>query len=464
MANINEAERTDSEEKEPLYGLSDRAIEDILEALHSGHHDAVILALDHLSAADSAELLSKISDEDRRKLLAEFGAALDPYTFSDLSPDLRLEALENMSPVQVAAILSELESDDALDLIIDLEPEFQKDIIRKLSAKMRVTLEEGLSFPEDSAGRLMQREFVGIPQFWTVGKTIDYMRAATNELPEDFFDVFVITPAYHVVGVIPLNRIMRSSRSEKLDNLKLDDFHPIPATTDQEEVAQLFRREDLTSAPVVDAEGRLIGVITIDDVVDVIDEEAQEDIMLLGRISETDLYAPALNTSWRRVRWLGITLINTLIASFVISRFEATIEEIVALAILMPIVAAMGGNAGMQVVTVTVRALATRELSPRNFMRLIGKEMGVGVINGVVFGLILGVLATLWFGNPMLGMVLTSAMLLNMIWAGFAGTLIPITIERLGADPALAAGPLLTTTTDVLGFLAFLGLATIFLI
>jgi len=452
------------EDGDSFYGLSDEDIDNILEALDREDSAAVESAISDLGPADTAELLSKVSEEDREQILSEHAAAIDPRAYAELPPEMRQHALEMMAPQQVAAIIAELESDDALYLIENLEPSFRQDVIRKLSAKMRLTLEEGLNYPEESAGRLMQREFVAIPQFWTVGKAIDYMRAAADELPDEFFDLFVISPTYRVVGEVPLNRLVRARRAVKMEDLALEEIHTVPADMDQEEVAQIFRRENLMSAPVIDSEDRLIGVITIDDIIDVIDEEAQEDILLLGRISETDLYAPPLQTSWRRVRWLLITLVNTLIASFVISRFEATIEEIVALAVLMPIVAAMGGNAGMQVVTVTVRALATRELSPRNFPRLVGKEIIVGMINGLTFGIILGVLATLWFGSPMLGAILMAAMMFNMIWAGIAGAAIPITLDRFGADPALAAGPLLTTTTDVLGFFAFLGLATLFLI
>ena len=258
-----------------VFGLTDRYIQAIVEALRNGEEDIVSRELADLSEADIAELIEKVEDEDRQTLLQTHGDLLDPYVFSELDSGLRRKVLTEMPARQVAALISEMDSDDALDLIIDLPDDFQHEVIRFLSAKTRITLEEGLNFPEESAGRLMQREFVAVPQFWTIGKTIDYLRAATEELPDEFFDLFVIDPAYHVVGIIPLNRVVRSKRSEKLEDLKLEDIHPIPATMDQEEVAQLFRRENLTSAPVVDESGRLIGVVTVDDIVDVIDEEAQ---------------------------------------------------------------------------------------------------------------------------------------------------------------------------------------------
>lgn len=446
------------------YGISDGTIQEIIDALYSGYDDAVIDAVSGLTAADAAELLAKASEESRQKLLSEHGPAFKPSAFTELAPDLRKNALQNLEAQQVAAIISELESDDALDLIYNLDYDFQTEIIRKLSSKMRVTLEEGLSFPEDSAGRLMQREFVAIPQFWTVGKTIDYIRAASDDLPEEFFDVFVISPTYHVLGEIPVNHLIRARRTEKLENLTLDDIHLIPATMDQEEVAQIFRREDLSSAPVVDEEERIIGVITIDDVVDVIDEEHHEDILKLGGVDTGDLYRAIWSTTGLRFRWLFVNLITAIVASVVISMFEATIQQIIALAILMPIVASMGGNAGTQALTVAVRALATRELSRTNAMRIIWKETIVGFLNGAAFAVIMGLIAALWFGSNMLGVVIASAMIINLIVAGLFGAGIPIVLHHMGSDPAVSSTVFLTTMTDVVGFLAFLGLAAMFLI
>lgn len=364
----------------------------------------------------------------------------------------------------MARIVSELDSDDALDLILPLDEEARREIILKLSYKDRIALEEGLAFPEESAGRLMQREFVAIPQFWTVGKTIDYLRAADETLPDEFFDLFVVDTAHSVVGEIPLSRLVRARRSEKLEDLALESTHPIPATMDQEEVAYIFKAEDLTSAPVVDEDDRLIGVITIDDVVDVIAEEAQEDIMKLGGATQGDFYRDIGTVSFSRGRWLLVNLLTAIFASAVISLFEATIEEIVALAVLMPIVASMGGNAGTQTLTVAVRALATRELSSANALRVIGKETLIGAINGGGFAIITGLVAGLWFDNPMLGVVIGAAMIVNLIAAGLFGALIPIALEKFGADPAVSSSVFLTTVTDVVGFFAFLGLASIFLI
>jgi magnesium transporter len=309
--------------------------------------------------------------------------------------------------------------------VAPLDPELQQEIMRKLSAKIRIALEEGLSFPEDSAGRLMQREFVAVPQFWTVGKTIDYLRAARDTLPDDFYDLIVIDPSHHVVGEIPLNRLVRSQRSVKIDDLTLEEVHLIPSSMDQEEVAIIFRNENLVSAPVVDDSGRLIGIITYDDVIYVIDEEAEEDLLKLAGVKEDDLYRNIISTASSRSRWLLINLLTAFLAASVISLFDATIEKIVALAVLMPIVAGMGGNAGTQAMTVAVRGIATNELSGTNAWRVIGKETAVGIINGVLFAALIGLIAGLWFQDTGIGAVIAAAMIINLIVADFLVQVFP---------------------------------------
>ncbi|MCB9983271.1 MAG: magnesium transporter [Rhodospirillales bacterium] len=446
------------------FTLSDDDIRGALDALHAEDSDTVHAVLDNLNPADTAELLAKAPTDDRREIIHMYGEILDPDVFSEMDIELRRATLAEMPPAQVAAIISELESDDALDLIETFDDDLQKEIIRKLSAKTRIALEEGLSFPEDSAGRLMQREVVAIPQFWTVGKTIDYLRAASSDLPEDFFDLFVIDPAYHVKGHIPLNRLVRARRSDKIEELTLEDTHPIPADMDQEEVAHLFRRENIVSAPVVDNDNRLLGAITIDDIVDVIDEEAQEDLLKLAGVDQGDLYRAVLSTTGTRFRWLFINLLTAILASIVISFFDATIEQIVALAVLMPIVASMGGNAGTQALTVAVRALATKELSETNTGRIIWKETIVGSLNGLAFAAITGLITAAWFSSTMLGLVIAAAMIINLLVAGIFGAAIPVFLSRTGADPAVASTVFLTTVTDVVGFFAFLGLAAVFLL
>ncbi|MCB1680561.1 MAG: magnesium transporter [Rhodospirillales bacterium] len=467
---------TTSENQEPLaekqasrdpneYQLTDADIKDVVDALRAQDADTLVTALDDLSSADTAELLSKIKEEDREELLSKFGDVLEPETFVELDTEISKTSLSAMSAAQVAQIISELESDDALLLLEPLDAAFQKEIMKHLSAKMRLAIEEGLSFPEDSAGRLMNREVVAIPEFWTVGKTLDYLRAASESIPESFFDVFVINPSYHLVGVIPLSKLVRNRRSGKIKDLITEEARPIPAEMDQEQVAHLFRRNDIVSAPVVDQNGRLLGVITIDDVVDVIDREAEEDILQLAGVgNQGDIYNAVITTAGNRFRWLFINLWTAILASVVISFFDATIEQIVALAVLMPIVASMGGNAGTQALTVAVRAIATREVSGTNTWRVIWKETLVGAVNGVLFAALTGLIAGLWFHSALLGLVIALAMIINLIAAGLFGAGIPLFLEKIGSDPAISSSVLLTTVTDVVGFLSFLGLASLLLI
>jgi magnesium transporter len=453
-----------ADEDENLFHLTDQEICEAAAAVRAQDTDTVHSLIQDLSPADIADLISKVGDEERREILRMYGHALDPEMFAEMDPEIRTKTLSDMNADEVARIISALDSDDALDLIIYLDKDFQKEIIRKLSTKTRLALEEGLSFPEDSAGRLMQREVVAVPEFWTVGKTVDYLRAADDSLPADFYDIIVVDPSYHVTGEIPLHRLLRSARSEKLEALKLDDAHPIPADMDQETVADIFRRDNILSAPVVDGNGRLLGVITIDDIVDVIDEEAHEDFLKMAGVDQGDLYRAVISTTSMRFRWLFINLLTAIMASAVISFFDAAIEQIVALAVLMPIVASMGGNAGTQSLTIAVRALAMRKLSRTNAWRIIGKETIVGLLNGILFAGIAGILTALCFNNPMLGCVIAAAMIVNLIVAGLFGAGIPIVLHRMGADPAVASAVFLTTVTDIVGFLAFLGLASLFLL
>lgn len=444
--------------------LSDDIIDTIVEAIREEDHSKIKDFLTNMGGKDTAELLSKISLANRYVLLEKHIDDINPESFVEMDDDLRAVTLELLKDTEVAKLLSGLETDDAVEVIVQLDPLFQKQILKRLSSKDRIALEEGLTYPEDSAGRLMERRFVAIPQFWTVGKTIDYLRVADEELPDDFFDIFVIDPLYRIKGEIPLNRIIRNRRSETIENLMSEAIHPIPAEMDQEDVAMIFRREGLVSAPVVDDMQRLIGVISIDDIVAVIDEEAQEDILRLGGVEGTDIYRDLLTTTKSRFSWLFLNLLTAIAASVVIGLFDATIDQIVALAILMPIVASMGGNAGTQTLTVAVRALATKDISRSNMWRLINKETLVGALNGIAFAVIIGTVTWFWFDNLTLGYVISAAMVINMVVAGLCGISIPIILDKLSIDPALASSVFLTTVTDVIGFFAFLGLASVFLV
>jgi magnesium transporter len=468
-SSVNEREYESTSEMleevaEEGFSLSDERIAAIREEILNDDRETLRALIIELSDADVADLLHKLDEYARHELLGKFGDDIDPYVFLLLDAELRERVLSDMPASQVARIIADLDSDDALEMILDLDEPFQKEILQKLSARTRLAIEEGLSYPEDSAGRLMQREYVAIPQFWTVGKTIDYLRAAADELPDDFYDLIVIDPSYHVVGAIPLNRLIRAKRSEKIAELSHSYNYMIPATMDQEEAAHLFRREGLGSAPVVDEDGRLVGVITIDDVIDVIDEEAEEDILKMAGVKEGDLYRAVLETSLTRSRWLAVNLLTAFLAAAIVSMFGETIEKVVALAALMPIVAGMGGNAGTQALTVSVRALAMRELSSANARRTIVKEGLVGLINGSIFATLVGIIAALWFQNMMLGGVIAMAMIINLFSAGVFGASIPIILDKLKLDPAIASAVFLTTITDCIGFFAFLGFATLFML
>lgn len=456
---IDEAEATPAED-DHAYGLNDAVIRAIAPLIEAEASNEALALLRELEPVDIAELIEKSSADLRGKILDLMDRKIHPEAYTHIDHELATSILSQMRPKQVSFIINHLESDDALDLVRDLDEEFKDEILKTLSRRLRIIVEEGLTFPEDSAGRLMQREMVSIPQFWTVGKAVDYLRSASETLPSDFYDIFVIDPLYHFVGKLPISKILRSERDVQIiDLLNEDSGYSVPAEMDQEEVTFLFRRHALISAPVVDENNRLIGMITVDDIVDVIDEEAEEDMLKMGGVANDDIYRAALSTAKSRFSWLAINLLTAIAASLVIGLFEATIQEVVALAVLMPIVASMGGNAGTQTLTVAVRALATKDLSSANAYQIVGKEFLVGVINGLLFAIIMGLIAWLWFDHLMLGAVIAAAMVFNLMVAGFAGVIIPLTLHKFDMDPALSSAVFLTTITDILGFFAFLGMA-----
>jgi magnesium transporter len=460
------ADHLEDDEDRPdprVTGLTPEFVGEVRTALELDKPERVCSLVTPLGYADLADLLESLDNRERAELVRAIRDSFDPTVLTELDDSVRLDVVEQFSTADLAAAIAHLESDDALYLIETLDDDRRIAVMQAMPAAFRAILEQGLSYPESSAGRLMQRDVVAVPGFWTVGETIDFLRRS-HGLPDDFYDLFVVDPAHRPAGTVPTSRVLRNPREIRIRDIMDDRGLSVPATMDQEQVADIFRRNDLVTVPVVDDAQRLIGAITIDDIVDVIDEEAEEDMLGLARTGERDIFASPLRTARRRQSWLLITLVNTVLASLVISRFEGAIGQIVALAILMPIVAAMGGNAGMQVVTVMVRALAARDLTGGGTWRVVGKEIVVGAMNGVVFATVMGTIATLWFGDLSLGAVLASAMMFNMVWAGMAGTLIPLTLNRFGVDPAVAAGPFLTTTTDVLGFFVFLGLASVFLL
>ncbi|GAB6053160.1 magnesium transporter [Magnetospira thiophila] len=449
--------------------LPEGLVDEVAEALENGALEQASDLIRPLHYADAADLIEQLSPEQRPLVMSLPGAPLDPEVLSALDETVREEILEDLSPEVLAALVRELASDDAVDLIEDMEEADLREVLDSLPEDDRARIEESLAYPEFSAGRLMSHDLVAVPEFWTVGECIDYLRAAADRedldgedlLPEEFYDIYVVDPRHHPVGTLPLNHLLRRRRPVLLSDIVRRDIRMIPATMDQEEVAYLFSQRDLVSAPVVDEDGRLVGTITIDDVVDVIQEEQEEDVLRLAGVAETDLFSGVFQTARSRFSWLLINLGTAVLASLVIGLFDASIDQMVALAVLMPIVASMGGNAGTQTLTVVVRALAMRDLTEDSAHRVLIKEVLVGLSNGVLFALLTGLVTWGWFSDPGIGAVIACAMLFNLIVAGLAGASIPLAMQRLGVDPAIASTVILTTVTDVVGFFAFLGLAAL---
>jgi magnesium transporter len=446
-----------------LLGLNPDVIREAIVALDSNDGSAILEIVAPLHPAEIADLIEMLRGPMRTQLVELLRPKFDPVVLTELDETVRDEVAEQLGTETIAKAIASLDSDDALNLISTLEETKQRRVLHAISYALRSMLEEGLAFPEDSAGRLMQREFVAVPTFWTVGEVIDFLRES-DDLPDDFYDVFVVDPRHRLIGYVALNRVLRAKRPVLVRDIMIDEFVSVPVNMDQEEVAYVFAQQDLVSAPVVDDNERLIGVITIDDIVDVIHQEAEEDLMRLGGVREDDLYAAVIDTGKSRFAWLFVNLFTAVIASVVIGLFQGTIEQVVMLAVLMPIAASMGGNAGTQTLTVAVRAIAMKELTTANAYRVMSKEILVGTFNGVLFALIVGVIAWIWSGSIGIGVVMAVAMVITLIVAGFAGAAIPLALSRTRFDPAIASGVFLTTVTDVVAFLAFLGLGTWFLV
>ena len=416
-----------------------------------------------LHEADAGALLEALDPAERPKLIELLGAEFDFAALTQVDDHVREEILEDLPTGTVAEGVRELESDDAVTILEDLDKEDQTEILASLPATERVALQRSLDYSENSAGRLMRTELISAPPSWTVGQTIDYMRESDEEdLPDSFFEIFVVDPDRKLLGNVFLDRLARSKRPVRLDTIMDPERRRVLVSEDREEVARLFERYNVVSVPVVDEASRLVGVITIDDIVDVIQEEADEDLKALGGVKGSEELSDSVwSISRSRFTWLIINLATAFLASSVIKLFEGSLEKMVALAVLAPIVASQGGNAATQTMTVAVRALATREMTRANAMRIILRELFVGVLNGAAFGLITGFVAAAWFTSAGLGMVIGLAMLTNLVAGAIGGILIPIVLDRYKIDPAVSSGAFVTTVTDVVGNFAFLGIATI---
>jgi magnesium transporter len=429
------------------------------EKIEIGNIEFINQTLKDLHEADVANLIENLNPDTRIKLIELESFNINPEIFIELNESIQGEVLQLLSIESVIKIIKRLESDNAIKILENLEKDTKVKVLDKLPPKDKFLFEEGLSFPEDSAARIMQREFIAVPSNWTVGQTIDYLRE-DKDLPEEFLEIFIVDNDFKPIGTVPSSRVLRTSRDSKMSSIMIEMPVLISANMDKEEVGHTFENYNLVSAGVVNKNNKLVGMITADDVVTVVQEEAEEDVLRLAGVGDEEITDSVMLKTKRRFNWLLLNLFTALLATWVISNFGASIEQMVALAFLMPIVASMGGNAGMQTLAVTIRAIATKELSKTNFNRVVGKEFLIGILNGFIFAIITAVIVQLWFKQLNLSLLIGVSMILNMIVAGLFGILVPVSLKKLNVDPALASSVFVTTITDVIGFLSFLGLGS----
>ena len=444
-----------------LYGLTPIVEDAILNAIIKKNRISLKKLIEPLHPADQADMLERLSNEKLNIFLTILGRSLDPEVLVYLDHNVQEKVFNILGPKVLAKAIPELHSDDAVEILQELEEKDRNVVIKQLPKADRILVEEALSYPEYSAGRLMQREFLAFPGNWTVGQTIDHMRANPQDEEDSFYSIYIVDPAHRLMGVISLSKLLSAKRPVRLNDLMELKPRNVNVETDQEEVALLFQQYGLVNMPVVDNADRLLGVIIVDDIVDVINEEAEEDLQGLTGVSDLSITSSFLETAKGRFSWLILNMFTAVLASSVIGLFQEEIEKLVALAVLMPIVASMGGNAGTQTVTVAVRALATRQLNYSNLQKFVLKETWVGMINGFLFALLSIVLAYLWFGDKEIAIIMGLAMIANLLFAGVLGTLIPLTLEKFKIDPAISSSVFLTTATDVIGFFTFLGLSAL---
>jgi magnesium transporter len=436
-------------------------VERVAQAVERSDAAGVMALSGELHEADVGALLEHLAPEDRPRFIALMGREFDFTALTEVDDAVREEILEEIPNDAIAEGVRDLDSDDAVRILEDLAEEDQEEVLAKLPATDRISIEKSLDYPDDSAGRRMQTEFIAVASFWTVGQTIDFMRE-TEDLPDRFYNLHIVDPAHRLVGLVPLDRLLRTKRPVPIAEIMEEAEHTVRVDEDQEETARLFRSYNLVSIPVLDDGERLVGVLTFDDIVDLLDEEADADIKALGGVkAEEEISDDVWTIAKGRFTWLFVNLLTAILASGVIAMFENALKNMVALAVLMPIVASMGGNAGTQSMTVAVRALATREIDRANAMRVVRRELVVGVLNGLAFAVIMAAVAMAWYGPAQIGLVIGLAIVVTLAAAALGGVVIPILLERFGVDPAVASGPLVTTVTDVVGFFAFLGIASL---
>ena len=413
--------------------------------------------------SDAADIIEHLSESYRENLIQLNNFKIDPEVFIELNESVQIEIIKYLSSDSIVYILKNLESDDAIKILENLDEKSKNDILSSLPPKDRFVLLESLSYPEDSAARIMQREFTAIPSNWSVGQTIDYLRE-NKDLPEEFLEIFIVDNEFQPIGTVSSSKVLRTSRDNKMIAIMNESQLSIPVEMDREEVGQIFEKYNLNSACVVDKNNKLVGMITSDDVLTVLKEEAEEDALRLAGVGDEEITDGIFKKTKRRFNWLLLNLFTAVIASLVIGFFQDDIEKVVALAVLMPIVASMGGNAGMQTLTVTIRSLATNELTKNNFSQVVIKEFSIGILNGFIFAIISALVVQFWFNDIKLSLIISISMILNMIVAGLFGILVPISLKKLNIDPAIASSVFVTTITDVIGFLSFLGIGAYFFI
>ena len=451
--------------KKEIAPVPPKFINALMDSINLNLVDKTQSLLSDLSSGEIANIIEQLDASDRKKLIFFLGSSIEPEIILELDKDIRKEIISVVGEHTFLNVVSKLDTDDLIVVLEEVDEDKRGQYLKLLPKKsQRELVKKGLKFPEDTAGRIMSTNVVSVSASWTIGKTLKFLRKKKELLPDDIFEVYILDSKKKPVGTLNLNTLVRSSSNTTVRDIMNTQFKTIPIDTDQEEIALGFKQNNLISAPVVDKSGKIVGQINSDDIIDIIEEEAEEDLLRLSGVQSGDIYSAVLQTIKSRFTWLLINLFTAIAASFVIAIFESSLKQVVALAILMPIVASMGGNAGTQTLTVAVRALALREITRANALRLIGKEFVVGAINGLIFAVIIGTIASHWFEMPLLGFVIAAAMILNLVIACLSGILIPLILDKTGVDPAIASTVVLTTITDIFGFFTFLGLGTIYLL
>ena len=448
-------------DKKVNFEFNKEFIKVVTDKISNNDADFISNSFREMHPSDAADIIEHLNESDRENLIKLNNFRIDPQVFVELNESIQTEIIKYLSTDSIVYILKNLESDDSIKIIENLNDENKNEILSSLPPKDRFVLLESLSYPEDSAARIMQREFTAIPSNWSVGQTIDYLRE-NKDLPEEFLEIFVVDNEFKPIGTVPSSKVLRTSRDAKMNSIMNESQLSIPVDMDREEVGHLLENYNLNSACVVDKNNKLVGMITSDDVLTVLKEEAEEDALRLAGVGDEEITDGVLKKTKRRFNWLLLNLFTAFLATWVISIFGATIEQMVALAFLMPIVASMGGNAGMQTLAVTIRTIATNELTKNNFTQNILKEFLIGILNGIIFAIISAIIVQLWFNDIQLSFIISISMVLNMIVAGLFGILVPITLKKFNIDPAIASSVFVTTITDVIGFLSFLGIGAYF--